>query len=77
MNKIPSDATIVLVHAAWADGSSWSAVIGPLLRGGHQGYCSPDSNDLAVRRCGCFKSWRWKGRARGQSSLSLTLTPAP
>ena len=34
MNKIPSDATIVLVHAAWADGSSWSAVIGPLLKAG-------------------------------------------
>ena len=32
MNKIPSNATIVLVHAAWADASSWSAVIGPLLK---------------------------------------------
>jgi pimeloyl-ACP methyl ester carboxylesterase len=34
MRQIPSDATIVLVHAAWADGSSWSAVIGPLLKAG-------------------------------------------
>ena len=34
MKKIPSDATIVLVHAAWADASSWSAVIGPLLKAG-------------------------------------------
>ena len=34
MNKVPSNATIVLVHAAWADASSWSAVIGPLLKAG-------------------------------------------
>ena len=34
MKKIPSNATIVLVHAAWADASSWSAVIGPLLKTG-------------------------------------------
>ncbi len=32
MNKLASNATIVLVHAAWADASSWSAVIGPLLK---------------------------------------------
>ena len=32
MKKLPSNATIVLVHAAWADASSWSAVIGPLLK---------------------------------------------
>src|SRR6202012_1977849 len=34
MKKLPSNATIVLVHAAWADASSWSAVIGPLLKAG-------------------------------------------
>lgn len=34
MNKVSSNATIVLVHAAWADASSWSAVIGPLLKMG-------------------------------------------
>lgn len=34
MNKVPSNATIVLVHAAWADASSWSAVIGPLIKAG-------------------------------------------
>ena len=32
--KFLSNATIVLVHAAWADASSWSAVIGPLLKAG-------------------------------------------
>lgn len=34
MKKVPSNAMIVLVHAAWADASSWSAVIGPLLKAG-------------------------------------------
>jgi hypothetical protein len=26
---------VVLVHGAWADGSSWSKVIGPLKAAGH------------------------------------------
>jgi pimeloyl-ACP methyl ester carboxylesterase len=30
MNKMKGRATIILVHGAWADGSSWSAVIRPL-----------------------------------------------
>lgn len=29
-----ADVTVVLVHGAWADGSSWSKVIGPLKRAG-------------------------------------------
>lgn len=29
-----SDASVVLVHGAWADGSSWAKVIGPLAAGG-------------------------------------------
>ena len=37
MKTIASNATIVLVHAAWADASSWSAVIGPLLKAGIKG----------------------------------------
>ena len=76
MNKIPSDATIVLVHAAWADASSWSAVIWPADQGGHQGYRCSDSNDFAVRPCGCFKSGSGKG-GRGANLLVSTLTPAP
>jgi pimeloyl-ACP methyl ester carboxylesterase len=33
--KLPSnDATVVLVHGAWADGSSWAKVIGPLRASG-------------------------------------------
>ena len=30
MNKMKGRATIILAHGAWADGSSWSAVIRPL-----------------------------------------------
>jgi len=29
-----NDASVVLVHGAWADGSSWSPVIGPLAAAG-------------------------------------------
>jgi pimeloyl-ACP methyl ester carboxylesterase len=29
-----SDVSVVLVHGAWADGSSWSRIIGPLAAGG-------------------------------------------
>lgn len=34
MNKTFSNATIFLAHGAWADASSWSPVIGPLLQAG-------------------------------------------
>lgn len=30
----PSDVSLVLVHGAWADGSSWSKIIGPLAAEG-------------------------------------------
>src|SRR4051812_29248832 len=33
--KAPAKPTIVLVHGAWADGSSWSGVIRRLQRGGY------------------------------------------
>ena len=29
---IPENATVVVVHGAWADGSSWNAVILPLKK---------------------------------------------
>ena len=28
--RFPENATVVVVHGAWADGSSWQAVVGPL-----------------------------------------------
>ncbi len=34
MSTLPENSTIVLVHAAWADASSWSSVIGRLLKAG-------------------------------------------
>jgi pimeloyl-ACP methyl ester carboxylesterase len=35
------DMTVVLAHGAWADGSSWSEVIGPLVRRGLQVMAAP------------------------------------
>jgi pimeloyl-ACP methyl ester carboxylesterase len=37
----PENSTIVLVHAAWADGSCWSNVILPLERHGLKVMCAP------------------------------------
>jgi pimeloyl-ACP methyl ester carboxylesterase len=34
--------TIVLVHGAWADASSWNGVIGPLLKAGFTVYAPPN-----------------------------------
>jgi pimeloyl-ACP methyl ester carboxylesterase len=35
------NATVILVHGAWADGSSWREVIGPLLKQGFQVIAAP------------------------------------
>ena len=37
----PHASTIVLVHAAWADGSCWGNVVGPLERRGLNVLCAP------------------------------------
>jgi pimeloyl-ACP methyl ester carboxylesterase len=37
----PQDSTIILVHAAWADGSCWGNVIAPLQRHGLHVMCAP------------------------------------
>jgi hypothetical protein len=34
-------STVVLVHGAWADGSSWSDIIGPLLSKGPNVLAAP------------------------------------
>src|SRR5208283_2912208 len=39
--EFPQNSTIVLVHAAWADGSCWSNVILPLERHGLKVTCAP------------------------------------
>ena len=36
-----SDASVVLVHGAWADGSSWAKVIGPLAADGIKVVAAP------------------------------------
>lgn len=41
MNSLPHNATAVLVHGAWADGSCWRNVILPLNRQGLQAICAP------------------------------------
>jgi pimeloyl-ACP methyl ester carboxylesterase len=51
--EFPDNSTIVLVHAAWADGSCWSNIIGPLERRGLNVICAPIpltslSNDAAA-----------------------------
>jgi pimeloyl-ACP methyl ester carboxylesterase len=37
----PSDASVVLVHGAWADGSSWAKVIAPLAADGIEVIAAP------------------------------------
>jgi pimeloyl-ACP methyl ester carboxylesterase len=41
MDLYSKNATVVLVHGAWADGSSWNRVILPLLRQGLKVICAP------------------------------------
>ena len=36
-----NNATVVLVHGAWADGSSWAKVIGPLAASGVKAIAAP------------------------------------
>jgi len=41
MDSFSTNATAILVHGAWADGSSWSQVILPLERQGLKVVCAP------------------------------------
>ena len=41
MDLFSKNATVVLVHGAWADGSSWNRVIRPLLHQGLKVICAP------------------------------------
>ena len=40
-SEFPEDSTIVLVHAAWADGSCWGNIVLPLERHGLKVICAP------------------------------------
>ncbi|MFZ0589996.1 MAG: alpha/beta fold hydrolase, partial [Bryobacteraceae bacterium] len=55
MDSIPKNATVVLVHGAWADGSSWREVICLLQRQGIRVIAAPIpltslTNDVAALR---------------------------
>lgn len=39
--KFPENATVIVVHGAWADGSSWQAIIGPLEERGLRVIAAP------------------------------------
>jgi pimeloyl-ACP methyl ester carboxylesterase len=39
--EFPENSTIVLVHAAWADGTCWSNIVLPLERRGLKVICAP------------------------------------
>jgi pimeloyl-ACP methyl ester carboxylesterase len=41
MSLFSKNATVVLVHGAWADGSSWNLVVLPLLHEGLKVVCAP------------------------------------
>jgi len=41
MDEFPQNSTVILVHAAWADGSCWSNIILPLERRGLKVICAP------------------------------------
>jgi hypothetical protein len=41
MNSAPQNSTVVRVHAAWADGSSWTDVIPGLTRKGMRAIAAP------------------------------------
>jgi pimeloyl-ACP methyl ester carboxylesterase len=55
MNTFAENATVILVHGAWADGSSWRNVIVPLQNAGLKVICAPLpltslSDDVAALR---------------------------
>jgi pimeloyl-ACP methyl ester carboxylesterase len=41
MGEIPPNSTVILVHAAWADGYCWSNIVLPLERRGLNVICAP------------------------------------
>ena len=56
MSLFAKNSTAILVHGAWADGSSWNQVVLPLLQEGLQVICAPIpltslSEDIAALNC--------------------------
>jgi hypothetical protein len=69
------NVNVVLVHGAWADGSSWAKVIGPLAAEGIRVLAAPLplTSLLRIRRP---LSARWSA-FRGSSFLRVTHTLGP
>jgi hypothetical protein len=73
--NFPYNATVVVVHGAWADGSSWQAIVGPLEDHGLNVIAAPIpltslSDDAAALK-------RTMRQLRALSSSRDTHTPEP
>jgi hypothetical protein len=51
-----NEVSVVLVHGAWADGSSWAKIIVPFGGRWRQGDGGAAAADVVPRRCGCARS---------------------
>ncbi len=74
-SELTLNLTIVMVHGAWADGSSWSSVIRPLQAKGFKVVAAPiPLTSLSECSCEVFGVYRWaysgRGRDGGGSLLS-------
>ena len=70
-----NNATAVLVHGAWADGSSWAKVIIALAASGVKAVAAPPAADIVPRRRRGARPNARAGRGNPLSSLA-TLMPA-
>ncbi len=70
------NVNVVLVHGAWADGSSWAKVIGPLAAEGVRVLAAPLPLTSFARGYGGALSARWS-ELRGRSFLGVTPTLGP
>ena len=64
------NVSVVLVHGAWADGSSWAKVIAPLGGRGDQGGRRAVAADVVPRRCGGPRSNAGADDGAGRSRRS-------
>jgi hypothetical protein len=79
------DATVVLVHGAWADGSSWSKVIGLLQAEGAKVLAAPlpptsladDTDRMIASETQRFMAERMKARAQSHPVDHAPIVTAP
>ena len=70
-----NDVAVVLVHGAWADGSSWAKIIAPLAADGVKTVAAP--LPLTSFRDDVAALDRTLERVTGRSSWRATPMPAP